>query len=117
DSERAALKRARANLTQITTLAKRYASLVDVHAVSQQEVDDAEAMKLQREAELLEAQAAVRTAELDFGYATVRAPISGRIGRAQVTEGALVGQGEATQMAVIQQLDPVYFDFEQSSAR
>lgn len=116
DSARAALKRAKANLAQITTLTKRYAELIEVRAVSQQEVDDAEALKLQREAELLEAQAAVRTAELDLGYATVRAPIAGRIGKALVTEGALVGQGEATPMAVIQQLDPVYFDFEQSSA-
>lgn len=116
DSALAALKRAKVNLAQVETLTKRYAALVGVRAVSQQEVDDAEALKAQREAEVLEAEAALRTAALDLSYATVRAPISGRIGKALVTEGALVGQGEATRLAVIQQLDPVYFDFEQSSS-
>ncbi len=116
DSAKATLQRARANLVQVTTLSKRYAGLITSKAVSQQEVDDAEAMKLQREAEVLEAEAALRTAALNLSYATVTAPISGRIGKALVTEGALVGEGEATRMAVIQQLDPVYFDFEQSSA-
>jgi membrane fusion protein (multidrug efflux system) len=116
DSAQAALKRAQVNLAQVTTVTQRYGALVGVHAVSQQEMDDAQALKLQREAEVMEAQAALRTAQLDLSYATVRAPISGRIGKALVTEGALVGQGEATNLAVIQQLDPVYFDFEQSSA-
>jgi len=116
DSAKATLQRARANLAQVTTLTKRYAGLISSKAVSQQEVDDAEALKLQREAEVLEAEAALRTAALNLSYATVTAPISGRIGKALVTEGALVGEGEATRMAVIQQLDPVYFDFEQSSA-
>jgi membrane fusion protein (multidrug efflux system) len=61
------------------------------------------------------AKAALETAGLNLGYATVTAPISGRIGRAIVTEGALVGQNEATELALIQQLDPIYFDFTQSS--
>src|SRR5438093_5950949 len=69
----------------------------------------------QNEAELLAAKAAVQTAELNLGYAQVNAPISGRIGKALVTEGALVSAAEATQLAVIRQLDPVYFDFTQSS--
>ncbi len=116
DRAKAALKRAEANLAQITTTTKRYASLIGAKAVSQQELDDAEAQKLQREAEVIEAEAALRSAALDLGYASVRAPISGRIGKALVTEGTLVGQNEATRLAVIQQLDPVYFDFEQSSA-
>jgi membrane fusion protein (multidrug efflux system) len=116
DSARAALKRAQINLAQVGTLTKRYAALVGVHAVSQQEVDDAESLKAQREAEVMEAEAALRTAALDLSYATVRAPISGRIGKALVTEGALVGESEATRLAVVQQLDPVYFDFEQSSS-
>jgi membrane fusion protein (multidrug efflux system) len=63
----------------------------------------------------LVAKAALETASLNLGYATVTAPISGRIGKAMATEGALVGQGEATELAVIQQLDPIYFDFTQSS--
>jgi membrane fusion protein (multidrug efflux system) len=116
DSARAALKRAQINLAQVGTLTKRYAALVGVHAVSQQEVDDAESLNAQREAEVMEAEAALRTAALDLSYATVRAPISGRIGKALVTEGALVGESEATRLAVVQQLDPVYFDFEQSSS-
>ncbi|MFX6027805.1 efflux transporter periplasmic adaptor subunit, partial [Acinetobacter baumannii] len=56
------------------------------------------------------------TANLNLGYATVTSPISGRIGRALVTEGALVGQGDATQLALVQQLDPVYVNVTQSSA-
>ncbi len=116
DRAKAALKRAEANLVQVTTLTKRYASLIGAKAVSQQELDDAEAQKLQREADVLEADAALRNAALDLGYASVRAPISGRIGKALVTEGSLVGQNEATRLAVIQQLHPVYFDFEQSSS-
>src|SRR5436853_618810 len=77
--------------------------------------DQAVAVLGQNEAELLAARAAVQTAELNLGYAQVTAPISGRIGKALVTEGALVSATEATQLAVIRQLDPVYFDFTQSS--
>lgn len=116
DQAKATLKRAEANLAQITILTKRYAALIGSRAVSQQELDDAEAQKLQREAEIIQADAALRSAALDLSYATVRSPITGRVGKALVTEGTLVGQGEATRLAVVQQLDPVYFDFEQSSA-
>jgi membrane fusion protein, multidrug efflux system len=59
---------------------------------------------------------AVQTARINLGYANVTAPISGRIGRALVTEGALVGQGEATPLAVIQQIDPLYVNFTQSAS-
>ena len=62
------------------------------------------------------AKAAVRTADINLGYASVTSPISGRIGRALVTEGALVGQGEATALAVVQQIDPVYVNFTQSAS-
>ncbi|EIU7125985.1 TPA: multidrug efflux RND transporter periplasmic adaptor subunit MexC, partial [Pseudomonas aeruginosa] len=68
------------------------------------------------EAATRSAQADLETARLNLGYASVTAPISGRIGRALVTEGALVGQGEATLMARIQQLDPIYADFTQTAA-
>ena len=57
----------------------------------------------------------METASLNLGYASVTAPISGKIGEAKVTEGALVSQTDATQLAVIQQLDPIYFDFTESS--
>src|SRR5438876_10349524 len=93
----------------------RYKELVPINAISKQVYDQAVATFGQNEAELLAAKAAVQTAELNLGYAQVGAPISGRIGKAMVTEGALVSATEATQMAVIRQLDPVYFDFTQSS--
>src|SRR5437899_12801511 len=70
----------------------------------------------QGEAEVLSAKAALETASLNLGYTKVVAPISGRIGTAKVTEGALVGQNETTLLAVIQQLDPIYVDLTQSSA-
>lgn len=67
-------------------------------------------------ADVLASNAALTNANLNLGYATVTAPISGRIGRALVTEGQLVGQGEMTRLAVIQQMDPIYFDFTQSTS-
>ena len=71
----------------------------------------------QAEADVAVGQAALQTAQINLGYATVTAPISGRIGRALVTEGALVGQGEATQLAMIQQINPMYVNFTQSASR
>lgn len=109
-----ALARAEANLYQANSLVKRYEPLAKARAISQQEYDNAVAGKKSAEADKLSAQAALEAAQLDLDYATVRAPIDGRIGRALVTEGALVGQGEATPMARIQQLDPIYADFTQS---
>ena len=111
---RGALASAEANLYQANSLARRYEPLAEARAISQQEYDNAIAAQKSAEAEILSAQAAVQTAQLNLDYATVRAPIDGRIGRALVTEGALVGQGEATPMARIQQLDPIYADFTQS---
>lgn len=113
-SARATLARAEANLTQARALAERYAPLVKENAVSQQEFANAQAAQKQAEADVAAGRAAVRTAEINLGYANVSAPISGRIGRALVTEGALVGQGEATQLAVIQQINPMYVNFTQS---
>ena len=114
-SARAALAKAEANQKQTQAKADRYKALVEYHAVSKLDYDDARGAALQSEAEVLAAQAAVETATLNLGYATVTAPITGRIGKAKVTEGALVGQNEATPLATIQQLDPIYFDFTQSS--
>ncbi len=88
---------------------QRLESLLPIKAVSQQEVDLARAQLKQAEAQL-------SRARLDLENTTVPAPISGRIGRALVTEGALVGRGEATLMAVIEQLDPVYVLFTQPNA-
>ncbi|OIR01522.1 multidrug resistance protein MexA precursor [mine drainage metagenome] len=115
ESADASLAKARAAAFQARTLANRYKSLLAADGVSRQDYDNAEAGARQAEAEVLAAKAAVTTARLNLGYATVTAPISGHIGAALVTEGALVGQNEATPLATIQQTDPVYFDFTQSS--
>lgn len=115
DSAEANYVRAEANARQTQNDDKRFRELVAVNAVSKQEADNSESAVAIASAELLAAKAARTTAELNLGYATVTAPISGRTGKAQVTEGALVGQGDATLLAVIQQLDPIYFDFTQSS--
>lgn len=115
-SAQATLARAQANLTQATSLAERYKPLVEARAVSQQEFANAQAAQLQAQADVAGGKAAVQTAQINFTYATVTAPIAGRIGRALVTEGALVGQGEATQLATIQQINPMYVNFTQSAS-
>jgi membrane fusion protein (multidrug efflux system) len=115
DSAKASLARAQAALTQAQTKADRYKALVAVNAVSKQDYEDTFAAALQAKADIETAKAAVETASLNLGYTRVTAPISGKIGEAKVTEGALVSQSEATELAVIQQLDPIYFDFSQSS--
>lgn len=115
DSAAANLARAEANAKQAQNQVDRFRELVAVHAVSKQDADNSESAVAIANAEVLASRAALVTAELNLSYATVTAPISGRIGKAAVTEGALVGQGDATLMATIQQLDPIYFDFTQSS--
>lgn len=114
-SAEATLARAEANLAQANLQVKRFKPLVEEAAISRQEFDTALTAQKQAQADVAAAKAAKQTASLNLGYATVNAPISGRIGRAQVTEGALVGQGEATPLATIQQLDPVYVNLTQSS--
>ncbi len=115
DSARATLAKAEANRYQARLHEQRYRQLVDDKAVSRQEYDNARATFLQAEAEVAAAQAALERARLNLGYATVTAPISGRIGRALVTEGALVGQNESTALATIQQLNPIHADVTQST--
>jgi membrane fusion protein (multidrug efflux system) len=115
DSARATLAKAQANLYQARLQEQRYRELVDEKAVSRQEYDNSRASFLQADAEVAEAKAALERARLNLGYATVTAPISGRIGRALVTEGALVGQNETTPLATIQQLDPIHADVTQST--
>jgi len=116
NSTQAAVAKAEANLAQANLKVQRYKPLVETNAISKQEYDDALTAQKQAGADLASAKAAQETARLNLGYATVTAPISGRIGRAQVTEGALVGQGEATPLASIQQLDPIYVNLTQSSS-
>ncbi|MBC7490129.1 MAG: efflux RND transporter periplasmic adaptor subunit [Glaciimonas sp.] len=115
ESTQASLVKAEANLTQANLKAQRYKPLVEANAVSKQDYDDAVALQKQAAADVASAKAARQTARLNLGYATVTSPISGRIGRAMVTEGALVGQGEATQLATVQQVDPIYVNLTQSS--
>ncbi|MBB3224227.1 efflux RND transporter periplasmic adaptor subunit [Pseudoduganella umbonata] len=114
-SAEAAVQKAEANLAQANLREKRYKPLLAAQAVSQQEYDDAVTAQKQAAADLATAKAARQTAGLTLGYATVTAPIAGRVGRALVTEGALVGQGEATPMALVQQLDPIYVTVTQSA--
>ena len=104
----ATLKSAEANLQQTKSISDRYKQLVNEQAVSRQEYDTAVANRLQSEA-------ALQTAQINVRYTKVYAPLTGRIGRSNVTEGALVTSGQADPMAVIQQIDPIYVDVTQSS--
>lgn len=105
----AAYKSARATLESTRLLAERYGRLVGDEAVSKQQYDEARAAWLQ-------AQAAVDRADINLRYTKVLSPISGRIGRSNVTEGALVTNGQATALSVVQQLDPIYVDVTQPSS-
>jgi len=115
DSAQAALARAQANLAQSGAIAERFKPLVAVNAISQLEYSNAVSAQRLADADVASAKAALQTARISLDYATVRAPISGRIGQALVTEGALVSAIEATQMALIQQTASVYVNFTQSS--
>ena len=115
DSAQATQAKAEANLAQASALVERYQPLQAAKAISPQEFLNAQVAQRQAQADVASAKAAVQTARINLGYASVTAPISGRIGRALVTEGALVGQGEATQLALVQQVDSLYVNFTQSA--
>jgi len=115
-SAQAALGKAQANLTQAAAQAERYKPLVEANAVSKQEYVNVVAAHKQAEADVAANRAAVQIAQINSGYANVAAPIAGRIGRALVTEGALVSASEATQLALIQQTSTVYVNFTQSAS-
>lgn len=115
-SAQAQLAQAQAQLAQTSGTVTRYRPLVAANAVSKQEFDAAVAAEKAAQAQVASARAAIKTASINVGYTSVTAPIAGRIGRALVTEGALVGQGEATQLATIQQLNPLYLNVTQSAA-
>jgi len=116
DSAQASVARAQANLTQAAAQAERFKPLVEANAISKQDYLNAVAAQKQAEADVANGKASVQTARINLGYARVTAPISGRIGRALVTEGALVSSAEATQLALIQQTSTVYVNFTQSSS-
>jgi membrane fusion protein (multidrug efflux system) len=115
DSAAAAQAKAEANLAQASALVERYQPLQAAKAISPQEFLNAQVAQRQAQADVASAKAAVQTARINLGYASVTSPISGRIGRALVTEGALVGQGEVTQLALVQQVNPLYVNFTQSA--
>lgn len=115
DSAQASLVKAQANQWQANAQVVRYKPLVDANAVSQQEFTAVLTAQKQADADVAYATAALQSARINLDYATVTAPISGRIGQALVTEGALVSQTEATQLALIQQTDSVYVNFTQST--
>ncbi len=111
----AQIARAQANVTQATAQAERYKPLVEANAISKQDYINAVAAQKTAEADVAASKASLQSAQINLGYASVTAPISGRIGRALVTEGALVGQGEATPLALVQQINPMYVNFTQST--
>jgi len=115
DSARATLVRAEANALPARLKAERYARLVKVNGVSQQDNDDAQASFRQTEAEVVAAKATLQSAHINLGYTRVTSPISGRIGKSSVTPGALVTASQATALATVQQTDPIYVDVTQSS--
>lgn len=111
----ATLARAEANLGQTNTRLNRYRALVDTNAISKQEFDDAQSAQKLAAADVAAAKASLDAAKLNLSYSTITAPITGRIGRTLVTEGALVTANDPTALAIIQQLDPIYVTLTQSS--
>ncbi|HLO25656.1 MAG TPA: efflux RND transporter periplasmic adaptor subunit, partial [Geobacteraceae bacterium] len=115
-SAKAAEARAEANLGAVRLKEERYKDLVKIKAVSQQDYDDAHAALKQAEADVASTRAAVETARINLAYTKVTAPISGRIGRSAVTDGALVTASQPAALATIQQLGSMYVDVTQSTA-
>ncbi len=112
----AALTRAQATAANARAVVERYRPLVEENAISSQEYDAAIAASREAEANVAQIRAQLESASLQLGYTTVRAPISGRAGRAQVTEGALVSQPEGTLMTRIEQISSVYVSFAQAAS-
>jgi membrane fusion protein, multidrug efflux system len=112
-SARATLAHARAAVTAARLTVERYSALVEAHAVSREDYDNAVATLQQDEADAASGEAAVRAAEINLAYTRVYSPIRGRTGRSSMTEGALVTANQATSLVTITQLDPVYVDLTQ----
>ena len=111
----ASLERAKATAANANAVLQRYRPLVEENAISGQEFDAAQAAAREANANVAQIQAQLKSASLQLGYTTVRAPIAGRAGRAAVTEGALVSQPEGTLMTRIEQVSPIYVSFSQSA--
>ncbi len=115
DAAKADLARAEASVPSAQAKFDRYQELGNVNGVSKQDIDEARSALLQAKAAATSAESAVRTAEINLGYTQVKAPITGLIGRSSVTEGALVTASQATALATIRQIDPIYVDLSASS--
>jgi membrane fusion protein (multidrug efflux system) len=115
-SAKAGLARAEANVTSVRSKEERYKELAPIDAVSRQDYDDAAAALNQAVADIEANKAAVEAARINLAYTRVNAPISGRIGRSNITVGALAAVNQASPFATIQQLDPIFVDVTQSSA-
>ncbi|WP_410740042.1 efflux RND transporter periplasmic adaptor subunit [Citrobacter koseri] len=116
DSAKGELAKSEAAAAIAHLTVKRYVPLVGTKYISQQEYDQAIADARQADAAVIAAKAAVESARINLAYTKVTSPISGRIGKSSVTEGALVTNGQATELATVQQLDPIYVDVTQSSS-
>ena len=116
DSAQAALDKAQAQLVSAKLKAERLKELAEMKAAGQQDADDATASLLQAQADVASAKAALLTQRINLEYTRVVSPISGRIGRSSVTQGALVTANQASALATVQQLDPIYVDVTQPSA-
>ncbi|WP_442682433.1 efflux RND transporter periplasmic adaptor subunit [Stenotrophomonas sp. JC08] len=116
NSARAHLARAQASANAARLAARRSSELVKSRVISVQDDENAQAAWKQADADVLAARAALDAANVTLGYARITAPISGQIGKSSVTQGALVSAGQATPLATINQLDPIYIDVSQSSA-
>jgi membrane fusion protein (multidrug efflux system) len=115
DGALAALAQARANATNAHVAAQRARELLPSGLVSRSDLDNAEATERSTAAAVEQAKAALGSARINLGYATVTAPIAGRAGQQGVTEGALVGQGTATLLTTVEQIDPIYVNFDQAA--
>jgi membrane fusion protein (multidrug efflux system) len=116
DSAKAALQKAKANVTSVRSKASRYKELVAINAVSKQDYEDAVASQESAEADIAADEAALETAKINLDYTKVTAPISGRIGKSSFTPGALVTASQNEALATIQELDRIYVDVTQSTA-
>ena len=114
NSNKASLNKAEAEVARLKVQLERYEQLLPSNAISKQEVSNAQAEYRQALADVAQMKALLARQNLNLQYATVRAPISGRIGQSFVTEGALVSQGDTNTLATVQQIDKVYVDVKQS---
>jgi len=115
DQAKAQLESAQANLSTTQLKAQRYTDLLKINGVSKQDADDAQAVAKQAAAAIDQQRAAAEAAKVSLGWATITAPISGRVGISSVTKGALVSPSQTTALTTIQRLDPIYVDVTQSS--